>query len=132
MINDYFGRTAEARKHYEVIVNEESLEMSFRALQVITNFYIRSGEQEKAVALVNKYTDDKLMLDMLNKLANDVRRADPQTTAKSSTVRSSACPKPCSALRPRCVRGLPALTLPIYSSAYRFTQIPNMIWPNCC
>lgn len=82
MINDYFGRTAEARKHYEVIVNEESLEMSFRALQVITNFYIRSGEQEKAVALVNKYTDDKLMLDMLNKLANDVRRADPQTTAK--------------------------------------------------
>ena len=37
---------------------------------------------EKAVALVNKYTDDKLMLDMLNKLANDVRRADPQTTAK--------------------------------------------------
>lgn len=47
MINDYFGRTAEARKHYEVIVNEESLEMSFRALQVITNFYIRSGEQEK-------------------------------------------------------------------------------------
>lgn len=82
MINDYFGRTAEARKHYEVIVNEESLEMSFRALQVITNFYIRSGEQEKAIALVNKYTDDKLMLDMLNKLANDVRRADPQTTAK--------------------------------------------------
>ena len=129
MINDYFGRTAEARKHYEVIVNEESLEMSFRALQVITNFYIRSGEQEKAVALVNKYTDDKLMLDMLNKLANDVRRADPQTTAKIINSPQLGLSE---ALRPRCVRGLLALTLPIYSSAYRFTQIPNMIWPNCC
>lgn len=85
MINDYFDRTTEARKHYEVIVNEESLEMSFRALQVITNFYVRNGEQEKAVALVNKYNDDKLMMDMLNKLANNVRRANPTETKKIIT-----------------------------------------------
>lgn len=85
MINDYFDRNDEARKHYEVIVNEESLEMSFRALQIITNFYVRTGEQQKAVALVNKYNDDKLMLDMLNKLANNVRRANPSETKKIIT-----------------------------------------------
>lgn len=85
MLNDYFDRVDEARRHYEVIVNEESLEMSFRALQVITNFYVRNGEQDKAIALVNKYSDDKLMIDMLNKLANNVRRAVPSETKKIIT-----------------------------------------------
>lgn len=82
MINDYFGRTDAARKHYEVIVNEESLEMSFRALQVITNFYLRSGEKDKAVALAGKYNDEKLMLDMLNKLSTEVKNTDPEEAVK--------------------------------------------------
>lgn len=85
MINDYFDRTEEARKHYEVIVNEESLEMSFRALQVITNFYLRNNEKDKAIALANKYNDDKLMLDMLNKLSAQVQAANPSETKKIIT-----------------------------------------------
>lgn len=81
MINDYFGRTDEARRNYEVIVNEESAEMSFRALQVITNFYIRNGQKDKAVALSQKYNDDKLLVDMLRNLAKDNADADPENTA---------------------------------------------------
>lgn len=80
MINDYFGRNSEAQKHYEVIVNEESLEMSFRALQVITNFYLRTGQKDKAVALTQKYNDEKLMADMLRRLADNVANAKPQKT----------------------------------------------------
>lgn len=82
MINDYFDRTDAARKHYEVIVNEESLEMSFRSLQVITNFYLRNGEKDKAVALAGKYNDEKLMVDMLKKLNDEIKAADPAKTAK--------------------------------------------------
>ena len=85
MINDYFDRTDEAREHYEVIVNEESLEMSFRALQVITNFYLRNNEKDKAIALANKYNDDKLMLDMLNKLSAEVQASNPSETKKIIT-----------------------------------------------
>lgn len=85
MINDYFDRTDAARQHYEVIVNEESLEMSFRALQVITNFYLCNNEKDKAIALVNKYNDDKLMLDMLNKLSNSVQAANPSQTKRIIT-----------------------------------------------
>ena len=48
MINDFYGKNDEAQKNYEVIVNEESLEMSFRSLQLITNFYLRTGQKEKA------------------------------------------------------------------------------------
>lgn len=82
MLNDYFDRTDEARRHYEIIVNDESMEMSFRSLQVITNFYIRNGEKDKAVQLATRYTDEKLLADMLNKLARNIRRADPEKTAK--------------------------------------------------
>ena len=82
MINDYFDRTDEARKHYETIVNDESMEMSFRSLQVITNFYIRNGEKDKAVKLTSHYTDEKLLADMLNKLAKNVRQANAKKTAK--------------------------------------------------
>lgn len=78
MLNDYFDRTDEARRHYEIIVNDESMEMSFRSLQVITNFYIRNGEKDKAVQLATRYTDEKLLADMLNKLARNIRRAVPK------------------------------------------------------
>ncbi len=82
MLNDYFDRKDEAQKHYEIIVNEETLEMSFRALQIITNFYLRTGQKDKAVALSQKYNDEKLMADMLRRLDNNVAKADPDKTPK--------------------------------------------------
>ena len=81
MLNDYLGRVAEAQKHYEVIINEESTEMSFRTLQIIANFYIRNGQKDKAVALVNRYNDDRLFIDMLRNLAANTQKADPKNTA---------------------------------------------------
>ncbi len=87
MLNDYFGRVDEAQKHYEVIINEEATEMSFRSLQIIANFYIRNGQKDKAVALVNKYNDDRLFIDMLKNLARNTADAVPE---KTSPILSSA------------------------------------------
>ena len=80
MINDYFGRNAEAERLYGRIVTDESAEMSFRSLQIITNFYLRNNQKEKAVRLVKKYNDEKLLADMLEKLADNVQNADPAAT----------------------------------------------------
>lgn len=85
MINDYFDNIKEAQKDYEVIVNEEQLEMSFRALQIICNFYVRTGQKEKAVALINKYTDDKTLADMMKRLKNKISFSTPQNTQKIIT-----------------------------------------------
>lgn len=82
MINDYFNRTAEAQKHYEVIVNEESLEMSFRALQVISNFYIRTNQKDKAVELTRKYSDEKNLADMLHKLSQNIKDTNTSNIPK--------------------------------------------------
>ena len=80
MIYDYFGKNAEAQKNYEVIINDETTEMSFRALQVITNFYIRTNQKDKAVALSQKYNDDKLLVDMLSNLAKQNEAENPNST----------------------------------------------------
>ena len=80
MINDYYGKNEEAQKHYEVIVNEESLEMSFRTLQIITNFYLRTNQKDKAVTLVDKYHDERLLTDMLARLAKNVKKSESKKT----------------------------------------------------
>lgn len=80
MIYDYFNDAAKAQQHYEVIVNEESLEMSFRALQVICNFYVRNNQKDKAVALVSKYTDERALTDMMRRLKSKTVKADPAKT----------------------------------------------------
>ncbi len=80
MINDYFGRNQEAEEFYNIVVTDESTEMSFRGLQIITNFYIRTGQKAKAVQLVKRYHDEKLLADMLEKLTANVKAADPKST----------------------------------------------------
>lgn len=82
MINEYFNDNKAAQKDYETIVKEESLEMSFRALQIICNFYIHTNQKDKAIALINKYTDDKSLADMMKRLKNKISYQSPQNTAK--------------------------------------------------
>lgn len=82
MIYDYFNDFGKAQQNYEVIVNEESLEMSFRALQVISNFYVRSGQRQKAVNLVTRYTDERALTDMMRRLKTKISKEDSDKTAK--------------------------------------------------
>ena len=78
MINDYFGRNKQAQEHYEVIVNEESLEMSMRSVQVISNFYIRTGQAEKARNLLSGYGNEKILADMLQNINNSIKASQDQ------------------------------------------------------
>ena len=80
MIEDYFGNNKEAQKHYEVLINDEKTEMSFRTLQVISNFYIRTGQKEKAVALLERFNSELLFLDMIQNLAQKTANATQENT----------------------------------------------------
>ena len=88
MINDYFNRNREAQKHYDVIINNESMELSLRSLEIIANFYIRTGQKDKATALVSGFNDEKVIADMLRAFANNVRNATPQNTGRIITTPS--------------------------------------------
>lgn len=130
MINDYFDRTDEARRNYEIIVNDESMEMSFRALQVITNFYIRNGEKDKAVRLTAHYTDEKLLADMLNKLAQNVRKSNPKKTAKIVNDPNIGMSEALFSIAATLRQGSSGIDLAHISSASPSTPTPNMTSPN--
>lgn len=80
MINDYFGRNREAQQHYENIIKDEDMEMSLRSLQVISNFYLRTEQKDKALGIVNGVSNEKTTAEILRSFINDVRTADPKTT----------------------------------------------------
>lgn len=82
MINDYFDDVDAARKNYETIINEASMEMSFRSLEIVTNFYIRNGEKDKAIELIGRYHDEGQMVDMLRRLSVNIKNANPKDTKR--------------------------------------------------
>lgn len=79
MINDYFGRNREAQKHYDFIINNETAELSMRSLEIIANFYVRTDQKDKAVALVDGFNDEKIIAEMLRAFAANIRASSPQT-----------------------------------------------------
>ena len=82
MLNDYFGNIEEAQKAFDTVVNNENLELSYRSLQIIGNFYIRNGKQEEAAALVKKYYDKNFQARMLLELYQDIQTSDASATPK--------------------------------------------------
>ncbi len=82
MINDYFDQPEEAQKAFDKVVGDEKIEFSFRSLQIISNFYLRNGDKEKAVSLAKKYLDKNVFLQVPGNMLQAYEAADPQTTAK--------------------------------------------------
>lgn len=79
MIADYFNQMDEANRHYDFIINDKANDMSFRALQIISNFLVRQGENEKASALVSKYYGGANIKEMLVRLNNKIKTGGKQT-----------------------------------------------------
>ena len=73
MIHDYFGNENEAMKDFEVLVDNKSVPLSFRELQIIGNFYLRTGKQEKLIEITEKYYNDNANVPMLGELLDSFK-----------------------------------------------------------
>lgn len=82
MLNDYLGNQEDAAKAFDTVVNNENLELSYRSLQIISNFYIRNGRKSEAAELVKKYYDKNFQARMLFELYQNIQNADLKATAK--------------------------------------------------
>jgi len=81
MINDYFDKPDLARHHYESIINDSSMELSVRTLEVICNFYIRNGEKEKAVILSEKFSNTTPPVILLQEIHKQIKNAKASSTS---------------------------------------------------
>ncbi|HCU59219.1 MAG TPA: hypothetical protein DIC64_04475 [Alphaproteobacteria bacterium] len=82
MLNDYFGNEKEAFEDFNVIVDDEAMPLSFRALQIIGNFYLRNGQKDKIVKVAQKYYEQNRENPMLGSLVESFKNADTQKLEK--------------------------------------------------
>ncbi len=80
LIYDYFNKVDEAAKEFETIINKYPHEMSFRKLEVISDFYIRRDRAEMSDVLAKKYVNDSSLSVLLDDIRQRVknRASDPK------------------------------------------------------
>lgn len=79
MIAEYFEKTEEAQKNYNAIINDKNRDISFRALQIITNFLVRQKEKKKAENLIATYYGTSNIKEMLSSLNKKIKESDSST-----------------------------------------------------
>ncbi len=80
LISDYLGLNREAGKIYEQLISSKNSEISVRMLELITNFYIRTNQKERAQNIMNSISENSSLYHLLATLRNNVNQADPQKT----------------------------------------------------
>ncbi|MBQ9235035.1 MAG: tetratricopeptide repeat protein [Alphaproteobacteria bacterium] len=80
MLFDYLGKNQEAKKYYERILKDPDAELSLRMLDIVTNFYIRSGEKQRAVTMMESTVNNKALDSFLAVLRKKVELADAEHT----------------------------------------------------
>lgn len=50
MMNDYLGKNEDAQKYYNLVMKDNNVDISFRAVQIIGNFLIRTGQKKKLLS----------------------------------------------------------------------------------
>ncbi len=79
LIAEYFGKTDEAYSFYEKIIEDSSSDMSFRALQIISNFLVRQGQKDKALSIVSRYYSSSSIKEMLTALNDKIKNSKKST-----------------------------------------------------
>ncbi len=80
LLLDYFGENRKAGEIYEQILSNKHSELSVRMLEIITNFYIRTGQKEKAVALMHSTINNQALDSILASLRDKTIFANPKKT----------------------------------------------------
>ena len=86
LIAEYFGDKEAAQKHYQIIINNKANDISFRALQLISNFMLRNGKKDDALNLIGRYYGSSNIKEMLTSLNQKIK----ESTKKSSPIINSA------------------------------------------
>ena len=81
LIYEYLGNNAKADESYTKLVNDYPKEMTYRLLDVITNFYARTGQKEKAMQIYNRYTNDGALSALTAGLQQKISDTNEKTVA---------------------------------------------------
>ena len=76
LISEYFNHNKLAQTYYNTIITDKSEDVSFRALQIISNSMIRNNRKEDAIDLVSKYYGASNIKEMLSSLSKKIKQSE--------------------------------------------------------
>lgn len=76
MIAEQFDKNNEAEKHYKKIIDDKANDISFRALQIISNFLVRNYKKDEAMSLIGRYYGASNIKEMLSSLNKKIKQSD--------------------------------------------------------
>ena len=76
MIAEQFNKTTDAEKHYKKIIDDKANDISFRALQIISNFLVRNHKKDEAISLIGRYYGASNIKEMLSSLNKKIKQSD--------------------------------------------------------
>ena len=79
LINEFFGKNDKAEEFYDKVISNDANDVSFRVLQIISNFFVRMGKKEKANDLVSRYYGTSNIKEMLSSLGDKIKEGTKST-----------------------------------------------------
>lgn len=90
LISEYFKKNNDAEKYYKLIIDDQSNDMSFRALQIISNYLVRTNKKKEAEKIIAKYYGSSNLKEMLNSLSDKVKNSNPSDSPIVKTASDGA------------------------------------------
>ena len=87
LIYDYLGNTQKAQEMYADIVKNHYKNVTYRLLEIITDFYVRNGDKETAKKIFGKYNDDGLLSILLTRIDKQIETTHENSPAIINTPR---------------------------------------------
>lgn len=85
MIYDYLGNKEQAAEHFNFIVQNHPREVTYRLLEIITDFYVRTGNKDLAVKISSHYNDNGLLALLLKDIDAKIEKTTPASPAVIDT-----------------------------------------------
>ena len=79
LINEFFGKNDKAEEFYDKVISNDANDVSFRVLQIVSNFFVRMGKKEKANELVSRYYGTSNIKEMLSSLGDKIKEGTKST-----------------------------------------------------
>jgi tetratricopeptide (TPR) repeat protein len=86
LISEYFNKNKEAEQFYDKIISDKANDVSFRVLQIMSNFFVRIGKKDKASELVSKYYGSSNIKEMLGSLSEKIKEGSTSSQPIIKTV----------------------------------------------
>lgn len=80
MIYDYLGNKQKAEECFAKILKDHPSEVTYRILEIITDFYVRLGDKEKAKQISNHYNDNGLLAVLLKDIDSRIDSTNVSST----------------------------------------------------